>query len=89
MFGLSLPKLLFTVVIIAAVWYAFRWFQNREAGLDDARRGQKPVGGGAAGAKDAKSAGGAEDMVECPTCGTYVVASGATSCGKKDCPYRG
>jgi hypothetical protein len=29
----------------------------------------------------------AEDMVKCRTCGVYVTASGASNCGKPDCPW--
>jgi DNA-directed RNA polymerase subunit RPC12/RpoP len=40
---------------------------------------------------DEKTGGGerisAEDTVECPRCGTYVVPKGAVSCGRADCPY--
>jgi len=88
MFGLfSLPKLLFTIAIVIAVWYGFRWFQARSQ-VDDTSRGRKPVGGGKK-TPDAPGAPGAEDMTECPVCGTYVVTAGARSCGKDGCPYRG
>jgi hypothetical protein len=29
----------------------------------------------------------AEDMIKCRTCGVYVTASGASNCGKPDCPW--
>jgi hypothetical protein len=29
-----------------------------------------------------------EDMVKCPTCGTYSAPSQTKNCGKPDCPYK-
>lgn len=28
-----------------------------------------------------------EDMVKCPTCGTYIAPSQQKNCGKPNCPY--
>lgn len=89
MFGFSLPKLLFTILVIAAVWYGFkmlaRW-QERRDGAEGAER--TPARRRRRGRRDAAPAD-AEDMVACALCGTYVAASGARSCGRADCPYPG
>ena len=89
MFGFSLPKLLFTILIIAVVWYGFKALgriqerrestERKAAPGKTARRKPPPV------ASDPDT----EDMVACPKCGTYVPARGATSCGREDCPYPG
>ena len=89
MFGFSLPKLLFTILVIAAVWYGFkmlaRWQERREnadgAERAPARRRRRR--------RETAAAPEAEDMVACALCGTYVAAQGARSCGRADCPYPG
>lgn len=73
MFGFSLPKLLVLAAIIAAVWYGFKFLGRLEA----KRKAEL---------KSAKKGGGAQNMVLCPVCETYV-AAGAASCGRDDCPY--
>ena len=87
MFGFGLMKLLFTVIIVAAVWYGYRYFTGK----------QNRVGGGGAGDGDGTVGGGSgsgpkvdvEDLTACPVCGTYVRPATATSCGRGDCPYSG
>lgn len=83
MFGFSLQKLLFTIAIIVIVWYGFKLVgridKKRRAQLKRAKKqGSAP-----------SSAPGAEDMVPCAICGTYTAATGASSCGRSDCPYPG
>ena len=85
MFAFSLSKILFTVFIVAVVWYGFQWFsrvqsrRERQARLHESRR------------KRAKKAPPAdvEDLVQCPVCKAYVPAVGAKNCGEPDCPYPG
>ncbi len=81
MFGFSLTKLLFTVAVIAAIWYGYKWIGRiksmRAAG--DKLGGNRPRSGPAA----------VEDMIRCPVCDSFVAAPAATSCGREDCPYRG
>ena len=89
MFGFSLPKLLFTVAVIAAVWYGFKYLgrlAERQADKRDAppkrpasRRPTPPA---------ADPGAEAQDMEACPVCGAYVVAGGNRNCGRDDCPYR-
>jgi uncharacterized protein len=104
MFGLSLSKLILLAVVIAAVWYGFKWLgrvdkmRKEAAGRDRVdqkkrmaeadRASAAPTPAASAGAP-AGAAAGAEDMVACRTCGTYVLASAARNCGKAQCPYPG
>ena len=97
MLGFSIQKLLVLAAVIGAVWYGFK-FVGR---LQQARDAEAKTGGGAkggnlgdqlrnwvAGRKGGGDAGGeVEDLVQCPKCGAYVAARGATSCGRGDCPY--
>lgn len=98
MLGFSIQKLLVLAAVIGAVWYGFK-FVGR---LQQARDAEARAGGGAkksgnlgdqlrdwiGGRKGgAGAAGEAEDLVQCPKCGAYVAARGATSCGRNDCPY--
>ena len=80
MFGLSLPKLLVLGLIVAAIWYGFKWLgrldRERKARLRASREGRAPANGGG------------QDLVECALCGTYVTA-GIAHCpeGRADCPH--
>ena len=93
MLGFSIQKLLFTVAVVVAVWYGFKWvgrmkkIRDREA-KDRLNRERQGGGGADAGSSGAPS-GGAEEMVECPVCGAFVASQGATACGKDNCPYPG
>ena len=102
MFGFSIQKLLVLAAIIGAVWYAFKFVGRLQQARDaEAKGGAKPGGGakrgtfgdqlrdwvGGKGGSGAGSAGETEDLVQCPKCGAYVAARGASSCGRDDCPY--
>lgn len=80
MFGFSFAKILVLAVIVTAVWYGFRWLERRKANPPSV----------SAKAKSASGTGpeiGAQDTVKCPQCDAFVVAKGAKSCGRADCPY--
>ena len=87
MFGFSLQKLLFTILVIAIVWYGFKMIariQERRSEGDAASRrapSRRRRSGGAAAE--------AEEMVACALCGTFVPARNARSCGRDDCPWPG
>jgi len=90
MLGFSLQKLLVLAIILATVWYGFK-FVGR---LDAARRSRakealKRAASRAAGRPAAPEPPAAEDMVRCRVCGTFVPARRATACGRPDCPYAG
>jgi len=97
MLGFSIQKLLFTVAIVVAVWYGFKWVgryqQIREKEAKDRLR-RDAAGGGNAGTPASggirdDAPGDAEEMVECAVCGAFVTVRGAKSCGREDCPYPG
>jgi uncharacterized protein len=76
MFGFGFGKLLVLAIIVAVIWYGFKFVgrvdQQRKRKLDEERR------------KTADSIG---EMEKCPVCGTYVVAGKAANCGRQGCPY--
>jgi uncharacterized protein len=85
MFGFSLSKLIFTAIIVAAVWYGFKYVNRlSEERRDKIDQQNKPLKS----ARKKKPRGeDAEDMVACTVCGTFVAPSSATDCGRSDCPY--
>jgi hypothetical protein len=85
MLGFSIQKILFTVFIVMAVWYGFKWIGQikirRERERSYLRRGAKK--------KSEKDFDGTEDMLECSACSAFVVAGATRACGRNDCPYPG
>jgi hypothetical protein len=83
MIGFSLPKLLLFALLVAVVWFGYRYVNRveeiRRAVREEVRRRQSP------GRRSATIE--AEDLVKCSRCGTYVAARGAGSCGRPDCPW--
>jgi uncharacterized protein len=75
MFGFSPTKILFTVILIAAVWYGFKII------------GRIGAGKGAADEQVTKKDASAQDMKKCPVCDAYVSAAAPANCGRDDCPY--
>ena len=83
-------KLLVLILVIAAVWYGFKYLSRLDAKRKADKKLRERDSGTAArsrGAAPAATETDAEDMVQCPTCGAYVAARGTTSCGRADCPY--
>ena len=76
MLGLSLTKILFTILVIVAVWRAFARVGRLQAQRQALRQGE----GARPGAKAASRPRASErpppapvvDLVECPSCGSYV-----------------
>ena len=68
-----LTKLLLTLAVVLAVLYGFRVF----ARLAAAKRRLNPP----------RARLPAEDLVKCPTCGTFVAAASPSRCDRSDCPY--
>ncbi len=84
MFGFSLPKLVFTVLVVVVVFYGFKAISQ----LQERREKQVADRASARGTDAAaKRSAGVEDMVACATCGTFVPTRSARSCGRGDCPY--
>ena len=75
MFGLSLGKLAALIIVIFAVWMAFRWLQRahqiRETGTT----------------RDRVASLSAEQTVRCASCGVFIVARTAGDCGRGGCPF--
>ena len=98
MFGIGLGKLFLLVILILVIWYGFKFVNRAEAVREtfqraardaaernqarnqarDQRRGQ---------ARRGATAIKAEDMTKCGACGVYVTATGASNCGRADCPW--
>ncbi len=81
MLGLGFSKLVFLVVVILVVWYGFKWL-NRSGAAPTRQRDAKPRAG-----TTNRTSVGAEDMVKCTVCDTYVVARDPRNCGRSGCPY--
>ena len=90
MLGFSLQKLFVLAVIIAIVWYGFKFLgrvqAHRKAEEKAQRKMQRRRERWSFG-RDPDLDMGAEDMIACRVCGAYVPARGARSCGRADCPY--
>jgi uncharacterized protein len=83
MLGFSLGKLLLLVLLLAAVWFGFRYMSRIDAVRrtlreELARRQRQPP---------TAPRVQAEDLVKCSACGAYVAAASAGNCGRADCPW--
>ena len=79
MFGIfSLPKILFTIVVIVVVWYGFKWL-NRRQQVQRVRAKSERLGEAGSNKNTA-----VEDMVQCPDCGAYVAEDGGHDCVGRD-----
>ena len=78
MFGLSLPKLLVLGLIVAAIWYGYKWVGHRDQERKSKLREEGP---GERVGRDS------EDLIQCAACGTYGPAE-LERCpeGRDDCP---
>lgn len=74
MLGISLQKIAVFVGLIGAVWAIYRVVHQIGRTRDVVER-KKP--GRAV----------AQDMKECPECGTFVAPAAALDCGRPRCPY--
>lgn len=104
MFGFGIQKLLVLALLIGAVWYGFKFFGRLDesrrrvervakaaaakaaAGVSEAAAGASKA---AAGASKEASEPAAQDMERCETCGDFVAAAEAGSCGREGCPFPG
>ena len=83
MLGFSLTKLVVLAVVVAALWFGFRYMSRvdaiRRSLREELDRRRAPPG--------ATSAKEVEDLVKCARCGAYVAARNASACGRPDCPW--
>ena len=89
MFGFSIQKLLFTILVIVIVWYGFKMLARLQERRDGGNAVRRPASRRAARRKAAPTETDAEDMVACAACGAFVAARRPRSCGRDDCPYPG
>ena len=87
MFGFSLPKLLFTALVVVVVWMVFSWATRRVAPPSDssARPGRGRGRGSGHRAEDAAAPPppplkATVDLVACPRCGKYIPQGTVCSC---------
>ena len=85
MFGLpSLQKLIVLALIVALVWYGFRFLGRLQAARKADARLREAEGARPARKAAHESGGGTvEDLVPCPSCGSYVRAGSTCSCGRR------
>lgn len=93
---LSFSKLLLLAVVVAVVWFGWRWVARVQAigrARTEARRDGAAAPTGSSRRDNAPfppraaSSNDAEDMEKCPECGAYVAPRSAVSCGRPACPY--
>lgn len=82
MFGLSISKILFTILVVVVVWKGFalvgRLARERQAELARRRREQPAPGRRASGA-----GGRTVELVECRRCGAYYDPAVGCGCGTR------
>jgi hypothetical protein len=78
--GLSLSKILFTIMIVIAVWKGFTLF-NRLANERQAAARRGPGATRSARSRQPEPQQGAIELRECPRCGAYVDPREGCSCG--------
>jgi len=89
MLGFSFSKILFTAVMIMAVWWVYRKINLLTGGEQQPKPKVKRK---RSGAKKAPETGPqeVEDLAACPACGAYAAAGANPGCGRaaKDCPMQ-
>ena len=73
MFGFSIMKILFTIVVVVVVWQGFKWLKRREAMAE--ARAQANLNPESMHPRD-----GVEEMVLCPDCGAYIAKGSDHRC---------
>lgn len=81
--GLSFGKLFLLILVLAVVWFGWRYFRVREKEAEVAAERARQTGIAKAALK-----GDAETMAPCRVCKAYV-AAGSAPCSRGDCPQRG
>jgi uncharacterized protein len=83
MFGFSFSKIIVLALVVAAVWYGFKYMNRLEEIRRLLRQQQNRQSRPAAAASRLQ----AEDLVPCRVCNAYVAARGGSACGRADCPW--
>jgi len=76
----TLPKILLIVLVIGAIWWWHRRNQIRRREKEELDRNPRA-------ATKNKPVKPVEDMAQCKVCGAYVSATGASRCGRDNCPF--
>ncbi len=84
MLGLSFTKLLVLAIVVAVVWYGFKYRARVEAIRRNLR---EEIARQRAETRPRQPPRSIEDLVKCPKCGAFVSATSATNCGKPECPW--
>ena len=82
MFGFSLFKLFILVVVLAVIWYGFKFLGRLEK-----YRKVKLVASKTSENENLAQNMDAGDMIRCPICGIYVAVDNSMDCGQRNCPY--
>lgn len=91
MLGISLGKILFTVLVVVVVWWVFKTIQRRHAAMSDQSPRPRAHERAANAAREAVRAtmekrgqdAVVEDLEKCPKCGTYKPRGAACQCEKE------
>jgi len=83
-----MQKLIVLALVVALVWYGFKFLGRLQAARKEEARlreqqGGRPAKKSSAEAERGGRAGAVEDLVPCPSCGAYVRAGSTCSCGRK------
>jgi len=87
MFGLSLSKIIFTIVIILAVLWVYRQLSRLTDGRQKSASENRESTYGRDSASPVEQT---EDLSACAVCGVYVAAGSNPDCGRvaRDCPMQ-
>jgi hypothetical protein len=89
MLGFGIAKLVFTLVVIAMVWYGSKWRVRERAKLQRRQRKAMEHEPAEPPSERRRRTQVVEDTVCCTSCGAYVPLRVPRSCGRADCPYPG
>ncbi|MFN3077985.1 MAG: hypothetical protein ABT940_14155 [Alphaproteobacteria bacterium] len=90
MLGFSIAKVLFTVLLVGAVWFGFKYLGRLAELKADRRAGHRPEpprSPYAGNARGPRKVSGVEDLHPCTVCGAYVASGTARACDRAGCPY--
>ncbi|MCF8481618.1 MAG: hypothetical protein K9H25_14395 [Rhodospirillum sp.] len=89
MMGISLGKLIFTLVVVVGVWTLFKAIARRggkthvSPAQRAARKAEETVRARMGGRGGDRGGGEAMDLVRCPSCGAFTAEGSTCQCGWK------